>query len=114
MSSLLAEGVELFNIGKYWDAHEVWEREWMPDRKGPESGFYKGLIQIAAGCLHYTRRNRRGAINKWRSGADYLRPYLPAHKGLRLAPLVSSVDGYVAAMNGRDWPELTMPRIAQE
>jgi predicted metal-dependent hydrolase len=114
MSSLLAEGVELFDSGRYWEAHEVWEREWTPDRKGPDSGFYKGLIQIAAGCLHYTRRNRRGAINKWRSGADYLRPYLPQHKGLRLEPLVMSVDAYLDAMNEREWPDLKMPRIAQE
>jgi hypothetical protein len=28
----------------------------MPDRKGPDGGFYKGLIQVAAGCLHYGRR----------------------------------------------------------
>lgn len=114
MSSLLAEGVELFNSGQYWEAHEVWEREWTPDRKGAESGFYKGLIQIAAGCLHYTRHNRRGAVNKWRSGADYLRPYLPQHQGLRLGALLSSVDGYLEAMNGRQWPDLKMPLIAQE
>ena len=63
MSSLLAEGVDLFNAGRYWEAHEAWEREWTPDRKGSDSGFYKGLIQVAAGCLHYTRRNRRGALN---------------------------------------------------
>jgi predicted metal-dependent hydrolase len=110
----LAEGIELFNSGRYWDAHEVWEREWMTDRKGPDSGFYKGLIQVAAGCLHYGRRNRRGAVNKWRSGADYLRPYLPAHKGVPLAPLVESVDGYLQAISGPTWPELTMPRIGQE
>jgi predicted metal-dependent hydrolase len=114
MSSLLTEGVQLFNSGRYWDAHEAWEREWTPDRKGVDSGFYKGLIQVAAGCLHYTRRNRRGAINKWRSGAGYLRPYPPVHRGIRLAPLVESVDGYLAAMNGPAWPELTMPRIDQE
>jgi predicted metal-dependent hydrolase len=114
MSSLLAEGVELFNSGRYWEAHEVWEREWTPDRKGPDSGFYKGLIQIAAGCLHYSRRNRRGAINKWRSGAEYLRPYLPQHKGLSLGPLVTTVDAYLDAMNGHEWPDLKMPGIAQE
>jgi hypothetical protein len=114
MTSLLTEGVQLFNSGRYWDAHEVWERDWTPDRKGPDAGFYKGLIQVAAGCLHYTRRNRRGAVNKWRSGADYLRPYLPAHRGLRLAPLVGSVDGFLAAMNSGEWPDLEMPRIAQE
>jgi len=92
----------------------------MPDRKGPEGGFYKGLIQVAAGCLHYSRRNRRGAVNKWRSGADYLRPYLPEHRGLNLAALVSSVDGYLSAMDvmdvmdvsGAGWPDLVMPIIA--
>lgn len=112
MTPGLRRGVELFNSGRYWDAHEVWEHEWMPDRKGSDGGFYKGLIQVAAGCLHYSRRNRRGAVNKWRSGADYLRPYLPEHRGISLAPLVSSVDGFLDAMGGRAWPELVMPIIA--
>ncbi len=111
MTSGLREGVVLFNGGRYWEAHEVWEREWTPDRAGPESGFYKGLIQVAAGCLHYGRRNRRGAVNKWRSGADYLRPYLPEHKGVALLPLVAAVDDYLAALSTTGWPELTMPEI---
>jgi predicted metal-dependent hydrolase len=111
--TLLAEGIDLFNRGEYWEAHEAWEREWLPDRKGPDSGFYKGLIQVAAGCLHYTRHNRRGAVNKWRSGADYLRPYLPAHRGVQLTPLVHVVDSHLAAMSKGGWPELSMPSIAQ-
>ena len=110
----LEEGVELFNHGRYWEAHEAWERDWMPDRKGPDSGFYKGLIQVAAGCLHYASRNRRGAVNKWKSGADYLRPYLPAHRGVQLEPLVEAVDGYLSAIGVKSWPALTMPRILQE
>ena len=89
----------------------MWEAEWTPDRKGQDSGFYKGLIQVAAGCLHYTRHNRRGAINKWRSGADYLRPYLPAHHRVALAPLVTSVDGFLFAMQQSDFPRLEMPVI---
>ena len=111
MSPGLQRGIDLFNGGRYWDAHEVWEHEWMPDRKGPDSGFYKGLIQVAAGCLHYGRRNRRGAVNKWRSGADYLRPYLPDHLGVSLAPLVLVVEGHREALSARDWPDLTMPVI---
>jgi hypothetical protein len=114
VTPLLAEGIELFNLGRYWDAHEVWEREWMPDRKGADSGFYKGLIQVAAGCLHYSRHNRRGAVNKWSSGAGYLRPYLPAHKEIRLAPLVQAVDTFLVAMNATAWPVLEMPRIVHE
>src|SRR5260370_33591302 len=107
----LLRGIELFNTGLYWDAHEVWEPEWMPARKGPDSGFYKGLIQVAAGCLHYTRHNRRGAVNKWRSGADYLRPYLPAHRGVALQPLVEAVDGFLADMHRDEFPRLEMPTI---
>ena len=110
----LSIGVDLFNRALYWEAHEAWEHEWMPDRRGPDSGFYKGLIQVAAGCLHYQRRNRRGAVNKWRSGAAYLRPYLPEHSGVRLSPLVTAVDGFLEAMSVGGWPELEMPRIAQE
>ena len=108
----LRRGVELFNRGLYWEAHEAWEETWTPDRHSPDRGFYKGLIQVAAGCLHYGRRNRRGAVNKWRSGADYLRPYLPAHHGVQLAPLVASVDGFLAAMDREPWPDdLRMPAI---
>ncbi len=114
MSAGPQRGIDLFNTGRYWDAHEAWEEVWMPDRKGPDAGFYKGLIQVAAGCLHYERRNRRGAINKWTSGAGYLRPYLPRHQGIRLAPLVATVDGFLEAMEPRGWPELTMPQISQE
>ncbi len=69
---------------------------------------------MAAGCLHYTRRNRRGAVNKWRTGAEYLRPYLPRHNGVVLEPLVRSVDGYLEAMAHDDWPDLKMPEIRQE
>jgi uncharacterized protein len=114
MNAGLKQGIDLFNSGRYWDAHEAWEHVWMPDRRGPDAGFYKGLIQVAAGCLHYGRRNRRGALNKWRSGADYLRPYLPEHLGVRLSALIATVDAFLAEMNPHEWPELTMPRIAYE
>jgi Domain of unknown function (DUF309) len=63
------KGVELFNAGLYWEAHEAWEQAWISDRHGPDRGFYKGLVQVAAGCLHYGRGNGRGAISKWCTGA---------------------------------------------
>jgi predicted metal-dependent hydrolase len=108
----LERGIELFNRGLYWEAHEAWEEAWIPDRRGPEGGFYKGLIQVAAGCLHHSRRNRRGAVNKWRSGAGYLRPYLPVHRGLDLEALVAAVHSFLAAMESGSWPELEMPVIS--
>jgi hypothetical protein len=111
---LLARGVELFNGGSYWEAHEAWEEEWTPDRHGPDRGFLKGLIQVAAGCLHVTRRNRRGTVNKWRSGLAYLQPYLPVHRGLDVAALSAAVATQLAQLEASPaaWPELELPVIS--
>ena len=107
----LRRGIDLFNRGLYWEAHEAWESDWIVDRRGPDAGFYKGLIQVAAGCLHYRRHNRRGAVSKWGGGLAYLRPYLPAHQGLRLQALVDAVTGCLARMDAEDWPKLDLPVI---
>lgn len=110
--ALLRKGVELFNSGLYWEAHEAWEEAWTPDRHGPDRGFWKGLIQVAAGCLHHSRRNRRGALNKWRGGLAYLHPYLPQHNGLPLAALVAAVSAHLEALERGEWRELRLPRLA--
>ncbi len=107
----LARGVELFNQGLYWEAHEAWEEAWMPDRQGPDGGFYKGLIQVAAGCLHYRRENRRGTVNKLRSGTAYLRAYPPVHHRVALTPLLAEVEAMLVALEGDGWPALELPRI---
>lgn len=111
---LLAEGVRLFNAGRYWEAHEAWERAWIPDRRGPDRGFYKGLIQIAAGCLHATRRNRRGTVNKWRSGLEHLQPYIPVHHGLDLSLLSTEIAILLSRVETSPdaWPALELPVIA--
>jgi predicted metal-dependent hydrolase len=52
-------GIELFNSGKYWEAHEAWEEIWRVSQ-GDLKLFYQGLIQAAAALLHYDRHNLRG------------------------------------------------------
>jgi predicted metal-dependent hydrolase len=51
-------GVDLFNCGFYWEAHEEWERLWhAAGRSGPTADFLKGLIKLAAaGVKAYERR----------------------------------------------------------
>jgi uncharacterized protein len=42
-------GVDLFNHGYYWEAHEAWEALWhAAGRRGPMADFLKGLIKLAA------------------------------------------------------------------
>src|ERR1700682_3835421 len=107
----LARGVELFNRGEFWEAHEAWEGAWMPHRHESEGDFYKGLVQVAAGFYHYRRHNRNGALIKWRDGADYLRRFAPAREGIPLEKLIERVDAYRQTLEaGVDWPELEAPR----
>ena len=63
-------GINLFNSGKYWDAHESWEEIWQELGDDPEDDWeilLRGLIQVAAG-LHcvYLKKNRgaRGNLKK--------------------------------------------------
>ena len=40
-------GIDLFNYGYYWEAHEVWECLWHAcGRQGPTSEFLKALIRL--------------------------------------------------------------------
>jgi predicted metal-dependent hydrolase len=41
-------GIDSFNHGCYWEAHEVWESLWhVCGRRGPLADFLKALIQLA-------------------------------------------------------------------
>ena len=42
-------GIDLFNSGYYWEAHEAWEDLWnAAGRSGQTADFLKGLIKLAA------------------------------------------------------------------
>lgn len=47
-------GIDLFDAGYFWEAHEAWEQLWHAvGRRGPDAEFVKGLIQLAvAGVKH--------------------------------------------------------------
>ena len=50
----LAQGLALFNAGKFWEAHEAWEQIWRRHAE-PWRFFIQGLIQAAA-AYHQLRR----------------------------------------------------------
>lgn len=54
------EGIEHFNAGRYFEAHEIWEEIWLRS-SGDTKLFYQMLIQAAVSLHHYTRGNGRGA-----------------------------------------------------
>ena len=54
-------GIDLFNHGFYWEAHEAWESLWhAAGREGVVAGFLKGLIKLAAAGVKAREGNPRG------------------------------------------------------
>jgi predicted metal-dependent hydrolase len=55
-------GVDLFNHGYYWEAHEAWESLWhTAGRKGPVAVWLKALIKLAAAAVKVREGNAAGA-----------------------------------------------------
>ena len=88
---MLADGVRLFNSGRYHDAHEAFERLWM-STTGPDSDFYKGLIQASIAMHHKEDGNLDGARKLYSGHRRLLAAYLPHHRGLDVADLLDEMQ----------------------
>jgi predicted metal-dependent hydrolase len=64
-------GLDLFNHGYYWEAHEAWEGLWqVADRDGPLRMLFKGLILLSAmGVKIRERKNAAAARHGKRAAA---------------------------------------------
>lgn len=57
-------GVDLFNHGYYWEAHEVWEGLWhAAGRAGRTADFLRGLIKLAAAGVKVRQGQPRGVVS---------------------------------------------------
>jgi len=62
-------GVDLFNHGYWWEAHEAWETVWLTTKKtNLEGQFLQGLIQFSAALLKLYSGNKPGFDNLYREG----------------------------------------------
>ncbi len=85
---LLQLGIDLYNAGHYWNAHEAWEEVWLESERGMRN-FYQGLIQVAAGFVHVTRNRYPGGVKLLGSGIEKLELYRGDFMGVDLASLVA-------------------------
>jgi len=88
-------GIELFNRGEYFEAHEVWEELWQ-DCPAADRRFYQALIQASVAIYHFDRGNYAGAARLGRSGKRYMEPYRPRYRGLEVDGFWRQVDEYIA------------------
>src|SRR5258708_38378638 len=77
----LQHGIDLFNSGEFFAAHEAWEAIWIGER-GPRRLFVQALIHFAVGYHHDSVGNRDGAQRQLRKGLRKLAGYLPRYESI--------------------------------
>ena len=86
----LNAGVEHFNAGRFWHAHEDWEDLWKSLKGMAEQILVdgvQGLIQIAAMLLNHEREKVRGVTNLWAKASAKLEPVMDGLFGIDVASL---------------------------
>jgi len=64
-------GVDLFNYGYYWEAHEAWEAVWVAcGRRGQAADFLKGLIKLAAAGVKAREGRNEGVVRHARRAGE--------------------------------------------
>lgn len=94
-------GISHFNEGRFFEAHEEWERLWLAESE-PHKTFLQGLIQLAAAFHHHTRGNRRGAEALLAASVARLEQFPGNYHGLAIAELRSGAREWLIALRSGD------------
>jgi predicted metal-dependent hydrolase len=96
------EGIELFNQGRFFDAHEAWEEIWRSTTPEPRD-LFQGLIQVAAALHQYLNLNRiDGPRRTLAKARRRLEPYVPATLGIDIRDLLEQVGCWEAWLERRE------------
>lgn len=87
-------GVEQFNRGEFFAAHETWEAIWLP-ASGPDKVFLQGIIQLAAAFHHGQRGNLPGALSLSRRALEKLAVSPGCYRGIRVGRLREQASRWV-------------------
>ena len=73
---------ECFNRGLFYEAHDVLEELWLPNRNGVNGAFYKGLIQLAGAFVHLQKGRLQPAVALLKLAYANLQKYPAIHERL--------------------------------
>jgi predicted metal-dependent hydrolase len=86
---------ECFNRQWFFEAHEVLEKLWLPNRQKPNDLFYKGLIQLAGAFVH-VQKNRPGpAISLLKLSHANLAQFPSVHERLDVAGVLQLTETWL-------------------
>ncbi|MDR3459392.1 MAG: DUF309 domain-containing protein [Verrucomicrobiae bacterium] len=87
--------IALFNRQKFYEAHDLLEDLWLPDRGGVNGSFYKGLIQLAGAFVHLQKQRLRPAAALFKLARTNLEKYPAVHERLDLTTVQQLIAGWL-------------------
>lgn len=97
MSTLAREGIEKFNRGDFYAAHDSLEEAWVMDN-GPGRNLYRGILQVGIAYYQIENGNYRGAVKMLLRVRQWLDPLPDICRGVDVAQLRDDVDRVYAAL----------------
>jgi predicted metal-dependent hydrolase len=96
-----------FNRGEFYEAHDVLEHLWLPQRGGANGAFYKGLIQLAGAFVHLQKNRLGPAAALFKLARTNLQKYPAIHEHLDLRGVLSLIERWLEMLAGATSNPLT-------
>ncbi len=94
-------GIDLFNHGYWWEAHEALEAVWVAAGRRTNTGlFVQGLIQVAVAHLKEFQGFHDVATRMAQSGLQKMMPVNQVYLGIEMARFRTAVTAYFLEGNG--------------
>ena len=106
----------LFNRQQFYEAHDVLEDLWLPDRQGVNGNFFKGLIQLAGAFVHLQKNRLRPAAALFKLARTNLEKYPSRHEQLDLNIVLALIADWLQRLEQSDFAvnpltEQSVPRL---
>jgi predicted metal-dependent hydrolase/CheY-like chemotaxis protein len=86
LSPLAVQGLQEFNRGKYFEAHELLELAWKED-SSPARELYRAILQVGVAYLQIERGNYNGAVKMFLRLRQWIDPLPAICRGVDVARL---------------------------
>jgi len=107
---------DCFNRQLFYEAHDVLEDLWLPDRHGVNGNFYKGLIQLTGAFVHLQKNRLRPAAALFKLAQANLGKYPSLHEQLDLKIVLRLIADWLRQLETNDFTvnplsAATVPRL---
>jgi predicted metal-dependent hydrolase len=89
---------ECFNQRLFYEAHDVLEELWLPQRGRENDHFYKGLIQLAGAFVHLQKNRLQPAGALFRLAQSNLSKYPALHERLNISAVLSLINDWLGRL----------------